>query len=214
MTLLTKEEIEDRLMAFPYIDIFEQNEKMTVVYDHITDIVITYNYPERYTPQDLQNRIHILSPMPSNAQINIENLVHYLWENMDHNAFITLDALWFVNDPDDYQKIAEYYNDDGIYEVVQQKSRGFFWFSHQACVVDVSLIIDRLNKQRDTTKTFTQELRKMIMEVAIHEMRHQMLDATLILSKEHYPREWGSEFHVRRYAGELCDETNFDEVFQ
>ena len=213
MHLLTKEEILAGFQADPYLEIFEENEKQAVVYDQLDGNVITYHYPEHYTPRDLREKIRIPSVMPKQAEIDQDKLVAFLWKYLDHNAFVTLDSLWIVNRFEDYQIIADWYNDADIYDTAQVGAKGFFWYAHQVCVVDVPQIISWIKDNLGADENDIKQLREEILATALHELRHQMMDATLVLPRDAYPREWGKEFLVERYARELCDDSDLYEIF-
>ena len=214
MHLLTKEEILAGIQTDPYLELFEENKAQAVVYDQLNGNVVTYCYPEYYTPLDLRERIHIASVMPRQATIDEDKLVDFLWRYVDHNTFVTLDSLWIVSRFEDYQYIADWYNDMSVYVIAQTGAKGFFWFTHRACIVDVPRIISWIKDNLGMDAAFDRHLREEILATILHELRHQMLDATIVLPKETYPKEWGTEFFVERYARELCDEINIHEIFR
>lgn len=215
---MTRRDIISALEEHPFVDIFQISDSYAVVYDQSTATDITYYFPERYLPQHLMDKIHICPDMPSSLQIDKNTLTAYLWETMDHNAFLTLSGLWYVCSDEDYRFVARFHQCDEAVLLPNYDALGCMWYARQVCIVDVGRILKRLQKQHhryqaDPDFDPVVFLRKKLLITTLHELRHLMLDTNPALPTDAYPIELGGEFFVERYAQEVYAESDSSQVF-
>ena len=204
---MTREEILGRLESLPFIDIFEVTEQQVVAYDLHTETDFAIHFAESFSKETLKALIHVPSEIPAQLQFHVDALTDYLWETMDHNAFLTLNGLWYVCSDEDYRAIAHTHDYDEAITLPEQDAQGCMWFSRQVCIVDVSRILKK-NPGADIT-----QLRRELMVTTLHELRHLMLDTNPALPIDEYPLELGKEFLVERYAQEVCEDLQIAHIF-
>ena len=208
---MTRNEIMGRLESLPFIDIFEVTDRQAVAYDLHTETDFTIRFAESFTKEDLRALIHISPDIPAVMKMNVDMLTGYLWNVMDHNAFLTLNGLWYVYGDEDYRAIAQHHGCDEAIILPEHDAKGCMWFARQVCIVDVRRIeayFVRKNPNYPETSSFNaiDYLRREIMVTTFHELRHLMLDTNPALPVEDYPLEWGTEAMVERYAQEICED--------
>lgn len=215
---MTKEEILGRLESLPFIEIFHVEETCAVVYNQQAETDFTVRFAEFFTKEDLKALIHICSGIPKELQFDSASMAEYLWQVMDHNAFLTLGGLWFVWEDADYSRIAKFHEYGDAVLLPEYKATGCMWFQRQVCIVDVGRILAQLEKKypnyrEDPDFDATGYLRRELVVTALHELRHLMLDTNPALPIDQYPLELGNEAMVERYAQELCEDNSIAHIF-
>ena len=216
---MTREEILGRLESLPFIEIFEVTEQYAVLYDNHTETDLTVRFAESFTKADLKNLIHIASELPEELRFDVDALTDYLWEVMDHNAFLTLSGLWYVNTEADYRTVAEFYGNQDAAFLPEHPFKGVMWFARQVCIVDARQIeqfLARKHPHHRENPNFDSVgyRRRDLIVTTLHELRHIMLDTNPALPLEEYPPELGTERMVERYAQEICEDTQIAHIFQ
>ena len=214
---MTKQEIMGRLESLPFIHIFEETEHQVVAFNQHTASDFHIHFPEYFSKDDLKAHIHISAAIPAFLQFDVDAMATYLWTHMDHNAFLTLNGLWFVWNEEDYHEIASVYDCGEATILPEHKAKGCMWYARQVCIVDVQqIILYWQRKQPRFLKTPEQEaiiyLRRDLVVTTLHELRHLMLDTNPVLWDD-YPEEVGTEFQVERYAQEICEYTDIVHIF-
>lgn len=203
----TKQEILGRLESLPFIDIFEVTEQQVVAYDLHTETDFAIRFAETFTKEDMRALIHVSPEIPAALQFDVDKLTDYLWDVMDHNAFLTLNGLWYVCSDADYRIVSQFHDCDEAIILPEHDSMGCMWFSRQVCIVDVGRI-----KRKHPGADVAQLWRELVV-TTLHELRHLMLDTNPALPIEEYPLELGSEFMVERYAQEICEDGQITNIF-
>ena len=165
----------------------------------------------------MKNRTHISPEIPSLLQPDIDALTDYLWTHMDHNAFLTLNGLWFVWNEADYIQIARFHACGDAAILPEHRAKGCMWYARQVCIVDVKqIVLYWQRKQPGTQHTPDAEdiayLRRDLLVTALHELRHLLLDTNPALWDD-YPAEFATEFQVERYAQEICEYRDISHIF-
>lgn len=217
--VMTKAELLDGLRTLPFIEIFEETREQVVAYDTRCETDFVVRFSEYYTREDLKALIHISPAIPPCLQLDIDALTDYLWEVMDHNAFLTLNGLWYVYDGEEYEDIARFYEHDEILSLREHDAKGYMWFARQVCVVDIRGIIRFMerknpNRLKDVGYDRTEYLRRDVIVTSLHELRHIMLETNPTLPLEDYPEELGTEFMVERYAQDHCVDDQILQIFK
>ena len=196
-----------RLESLPFIDVFEVTREQVVAYDLHTETDFAIHFAESFSKEQLEKLVHITPQIPEKLRFDRDKLAAYLWEVMDHNAFLTLNGLWFVCSEEDYRKAARFYDCDEAILLPEYDAMGCMWFSRQVCIVDVGRIVSKYPSAE------VGQLRRELVVTTLHELRHLMLDTNPALPADQYPLELGSEFLVERYAQELCDDGRIANIF-
>jgi hypothetical protein len=204
---ITRQEIMSRLSSLPYIEIFEVTEEYVVAYNQYNETDFTIRFAEYFTKKDLKDLIHVSPNIPEELQFDLDMLVDYLWEVMDHNAFLTLNGLWYVCGDEEYRSIAQYHDCADALVLPEHDAMGCMWFVRQVCIVDVARIL------RHTPKNLPSFRKRELIVVTLHELRHLMMDTNPALPEDVYPLKLGSEFMVERYAQEACDDNQIAHIF-
>ena len=204
--VMTRQELLDRLESHPHMELFEVTDAYAVVYDQRLATDFTVYFAESFTLQQLKQRIHVCPGLPAELTFDLDAMAQYLWQVMDHNAFLTLNGLWFVGNDADYRSVAEFHNYDEAILLPEYDAKGCMWFARQVCIVDVGRIARR--------GRVLSHIRRDILVTALHELRHLMLETNPVLSVEAYPVELGSEFLVERYAQEICEDSAIARIFK
>jgi hypothetical protein len=215
---MTRVEIMGRLESLPFIDIFEVTDHQVVAYDLHTDTDFTIRFAENFSKEDLKALIHISPDIPEELQFDVVRLTDYLWEVMDHNAFLTLNGLWYVCSEEDYRTVASFHECGEATFLPEHAAKGVMWFARQVCIVDVRQIEQFLARKQphhweDPIFDSVGFLRRELMVTTLHELRHLMLDTNPALPIDEYPLELGSEFMVERYAQEICEDWQIANIF-
>ena len=200
---MRREDILCSLQQLVGVEIAEATNDSCTIYDDVNGKVTQFNF--NMTKELLASKIHISNSVISHIPMNKEKLAEYLFNNVDKNAFLTLDGLYFVYDKSDYEELGEVYNDCTPMEFYETKERGVMWFDHNVCIVGVKNIIERVMQTETHNEVFC--IKRRIVGVTIHELRHLMMDTTLVLPEDEYPPILGHEYRVDDYAFEVTDNT-------
>ena len=216
--MMTRAEIMGRLESLPFIDIFEVTDQQVVAYDLHTETDFAIRFAETFTKEDLRALIHVSPEIPAALQFDVDKLTDYLWDVMDHNAFLTLNGLWYVCSEADYNTIARFHDCGDAAFLPEHPAKGIMWFARQVCIVDVRQIEQFLarkhpNHWKNPNFDSVGFLRRELMVTTLHELRHIMLDTNPVLPIDTYPLELGSEFMVERYAQEICEDGQISHIF-
>ena len=185
------------------VEVAEVDNDHCVIYDDATGKVTQYNF--NMTNDLLASKIHISKSVREKIPIDKEKLTEYLLANVDEHAFLTLEGLYYVYDKSDYEELAKKYRDCSPMDFYETKQRGVMWFDQNVCIIGVNNIIERVEKTELDNIDF--KIKRRIIGVTIHELRHLMMDTTIVLPADKYPPSLGHEYRVDEYAFEVTDST-------
>lgn len=205
--MMSRAEIVAELQSRIGIEIFELTDEYVIFYDEGNATDTTIRFAESYTKEDLKAVIHISPSVPPELRPNVDALVDYLWEVMDHYAFLTLNGLWYIYSDEDYRTFARFHGYEDGRLLQEANSRGCMWFDRQVCIVDARRV-----RQWHPDASLDHIHWDLIM-ITLHELRHLMMDTNPTLPAEEYPPELGSELKVRQFAWDLCEEERIAPIF-
>ena len=137
---------------------------------------------------------------------NVKKFAKYLLDNVDENAFLTLETLCFVANENDYNDLAKKFNCCAPYDFHAHREMGVMWFDKNVCIVDVANIAKRV-KTFESNEHLLKTQREIVV-TAVHELRHLMLDTNIVLPYSEYPEELGRECRVEDYAQDVVSEND------
>ena len=199
--MVNREEILSSLQQLPGVELSVVMPDYCVIYDDKFGKISQFNF--NISSEQLASKIHISDSAQKHAPMDKTKLAEYLINNVDEHAFLTLEELYIVADESDYERLAGEYQDPSVLDFFESKERGVMWFDHNVCIVDVKNIIERCKITETSNLEF--RIKRRIIGVIIHELRHLMLDTTLVLPEDKYPRILGHEFRVDDYAFDVTD---------
>lgn len=200
---MNREDILCSLQQQVGVEIAEVTKDYCVIYDDTYGKVSQFNF--NMTTDLLASKIHISDAVNRHLPMSKEKLAAYLLENVDEHAFLTLEGLYFVYDKTDYEELVRLYRDCSPMDFYENKERGVMWFDHNVCIVGVKNIIERAKITELSNVEF--RTKRRVIGVTIHELRHLMMDTTLVLPKDKYPPILGHEYRVDDYAFDVTDKT-------
>ena len=201
---MNREEILYALHQLPDVEIGDITNDVCVVFDNNTGKCFQYEF--NMTEKLLASKIQVSSSIPKSLQVDVDKLAKYLLNNVDENAFLTLECLCFVANEQDYDQLAKRFNCCAPYDFHAHRELGVMWFDHNVCIVDVANIANRI-KDFESDEHLIKTQREIVV-TAVHELRHLMLDTNIVLPYSEYPEELSGEYRVEEYAQDVVDQND------
>lgn len=177
------------------IEIIEDVENKFEAFDQNGNLYI-YKYDEFLRDyNDLDDRIYF--PNDLKDKYYCEEIKRFIYDNVDRNALMCLNKMFFIRDDKDLEELVQYSGDEYGYEIMSDDEFGKTW-------VEKSIILINIKNLENEIAFNYSELQRQIMITILHEFRHLVLECNVIflkfVLKEEYLLEERTEDSVEMYA--------------
>lgn len=201
------------------IEISESDDTHIAFYDYNAEGYRYFYFNETLTIDSLKDRIYI---SPSLLKlINKENLLNFIFNEIDRNALMTVDKICFMYEESDYEWLFNLTGDEYSLCIQEDELLGLTWVERSIVIIDVKNLINSSKEIEEADISdgyishFFEDVYKGFLSTIFHELRHLIYECnSLIELGDEYPFEGGLEENVEEYGNFMTESlSKFYDIF-